>query len=87
VSGERKFLNVTFSGDTGSLAYEGGVRVSMPLQDVQQDRKGKVRFYILLAGGPRYYVGQWDGQKVSGTISSSPDGPGDLGPFDLTPVR
>jgi hypothetical protein len=87
VSGEKKFLNVTFSGGGGDLAYVGGVRVSMPLQQVEQDRKGKVRFSIQVATGMRHYLGQWDGQKLTGSVSTTPDGTGDLGRFELIPVR
>jgi hypothetical protein len=35
----------------------------------------------------RFYSGKWDGQKITGTISSDASGKGDIGTFELMPGR
>jgi IPT/TIG domain-containing protein len=83
--GTRKYVTVTFRGRGGSLAYEGGISVSVPLLTLDQPQKDAVRYSIEYRGGQRYYVGQWDGRKITGRISSDPSRRGDVGAFELSP--
>jgi pSer/pThr/pTyr-binding forkhead associated (FHA) protein len=82
--GRTRLISVHFEGDAGTLTYGGGVALSVPILDVAQPRPDAVTFMTEAGGGVRYYAGQWDGQKVSGTISSQPSGTGDLGTFELS---
>src|SRR5207302_2527658 len=65
--GRERPISVVFGGGRGTLSYTGGIVVAMPLQRVEQ-QKGTIRFTAQMGGGTRYYVGRWDGKKISGTI-------------------
>jgi IPT/TIG domain len=85
IEGDRtRSITVAFDGRRGSLTYSGGIEVAIPLHGVEQ-QKGTIRFNAELRGGTRYYVGRWDGQKISGTMN--PEG-GDartpLGTFEIS---
>jgi hypothetical protein len=84
--GIRKYITVTVRGVNSTLAYEGAVQLSVPLMQADQPQKGVVRFSAQLRG-MRFYTGKWDGQKITGTISSEAGGKGDLGTFELMPGR
>jgi FHA domain/IPT/TIG domain len=83
--GRLRYVTVTFRGSTGTIAYEGVVTVSAPLLNVAQPQRGAARFSVELRGGLRYYVGHWDGQVLSGNISTDPGGSQSLGTFELRP--
>jgi hypothetical protein len=83
-AGRRRQFSVTFQGSGGSLTYMGGVDLSQPL--VSSSRTGaEVRFSIQRGGGEVHYLGTWDGQRLSGAISSAATGGGDVGTFELYP--
>jgi len=82
--GTRRYVTVTFHGRGGSLSFEGGVSMSVPLFGVDLQRDG-VRFGLEYRGGNRYYNGKWDGRKITGRISTDPAGRGDAGAFELSP--
>ena len=85
--GVRKYITLNLRGGVNNtLAYEGAVRMSVPLMSAEQPQKGVVRFSVQLRG-MRYYTGKWDGQKITGTISSDAGGRGDIGSFELIPGR
>jgi IPT/TIG domain len=85
--GIRKYITLNVRGGiNNTLAYEGNVQLSVPVQQVEQPQKGVVRFTVQLRG-MRYYAGKWDGQKITGTISSDAAGKGDIGTFELMPGR
>jgi hypothetical protein len=84
-SGRQRFVTVTFQGSTGTIAYEGVVTVSAPLLSVEQPQRGAARFSVELRGGLRYYGGRWDGQALTGKISTDPGGSQSLGTFELRP--
>jgi hypothetical protein len=81
----QRYVTVTFRGATGTLAYEGAMTVSTPLLSVDQPQRGVTRFSVELRGGLRYYVGRWEGQALSGKISTDPGGSQSLGTFELRP--
>jgi hypothetical protein len=82
--GGTKYVTIVFSGTSGTLTYERALSLSQPLLGVEQV-KSAVRFSLQTGGGPRYFQGRWDGQKISGTISADPGGKQPLGTFELTP--
>jgi hypothetical protein len=82
--GGTKYLTVVFTGATGTLTYERAISVSQPIQNVEQS-KATMRFLMQTGGGPRYFQGKWDGQKITGSISADPAGKIPLGTFELTP--
>jgi len=84
--GIRKYITVTVGGVNSTLAYEGAVRLAVPLTQVEQPGKGVVRFVVQFRG-MRHYAGKWDGQRITGTISSDAGGKGDIGTFELAPGR
>jgi hypothetical protein len=49
--------------------------------------KGSIRYQLQTARGPRYYLGQWDGQKIDGTIAADLEGKTPLGTFTLARPR
>ena len=75
---------MTFEGDGGSLTYMGGVKLSQPLVSVSRDG-AQVRFAIRRGAGQVHFAGTWDGQKLSGALSSQASGGGDVGTFELSP--
>ena len=84
-SGRQRYVTVTFHGSTRTIAYEGVMTVSTPLQGVDQPQRGTVRFNVEVRGGLRYYSGRWDGQALTGTIATDPGGAQGLGTFELRP--
>lgn len=83
-AGAKKYLTVTFKGRSGSFAYHGGLSVTLPLWGVEA-QKNSVRFGVEAGGRRRHYAAQWDGARLTGTISTQVGGKGDLGNFELTP--
>jgi hypothetical protein len=73
-SGEQRYLTVTFRKGEGTIAYEGGITLTMPLLSVEQRGRDEARFSVRIRGGMRYYVGKWDGERLSGAIAT--DAPG-----------
>ncbi len=68
-SGERRYLTVTLAQSGGTISYEGGLTLTMPLVSVEQDPE-RVRFDVNIRGGLRHYVGAWDGDRLVGSIST-----------------
>jgi hypothetical protein len=80
----QRSITVTFNGRHGSLEYSGGVAVEIPVHDVEM-QKGSLTFNAEIRGGTRYYVGRWDGHKISGTINQEGGGARTpLGSFELS---
>ena len=82
-AGAVKYVTVTFEGGTGTLTYERALSLTVPLIAVQQARN-TVRFTMATGSGLRYFQGRWDGQKLSGTVSSDPAGQAPVGSFELS---
>jgi hypothetical protein len=81
-AGRRRQFSVTFKGSGGSLTYMGGVDLSQPLVSAKQNG-GEVVFSILRGGGEVHFRASWDGKKLSGAMSSTAAGGGDVGTFEL----
>jgi hypothetical protein len=68
--GQRQYLTVTFRRGGGSISYEGGITLTIPLLSLDQPRRDQVHFSVQIRGGVRHYVGKWDGETLSGSIST-----------------
>ena len=60
------------------------VDLSQPLVSASRNAN-EVSFAIQRGGGEAHYRGTWDGNKLSGAISSKAAGGGDVGTFELYP--
>jgi hypothetical protein len=83
-SGQRRYISATFSGDTGTIDINAAVTLTLPLLTLEA-RKNEARFSLQFRGGTRHYVGKWDGQTLSGSISNDPAGQEVVGTFELRP--
>jgi hypothetical protein len=83
----RKYVTIRFSGSGGNLSYQRALSVSVPLTGVEQPRKGTVRYSMKTAAGTRFYVGRWDGERITGTIFSDAATTFPMGSFELAPER
>jgi len=83
--GLRRDVTATFKADSGSVAYEGMVTLTVPLLSLEAPQNNTVRFSLQYRGGIRYYNGRWDGQSLAGTISRDPAGTETVATFTLRP--
>jgi len=81
--GSRRYLTVTFSSGSGSISYEGGLTLTMPLASLEPRGRDGVRFSVYIRGGTRYYTGKWDGEKLAGPISTDQEGREVVASFEL----
>jgi hypothetical protein len=81
--GQRQYLTVTFRRGTGSISYEGGITFTVPLLALEQPRRDQVHFSVEIRGGTRHYVGSWDGEKISGSVSTDSSGRNVVASFEL----
>jgi hypothetical protein len=86
-AGSRRYITVTFQGNGGTFTIEGAVALQTALALAEQPQKGTVRFAALVRGGTRYYLGKWDGERISGTIAKDAAGREEVGTFELTFLR
>jgi len=82
----RKSVTMRFAGSTGSLAYQRALSVSVPLTGIEQ-RKDALHYSVKTATGTRFYVGRWDGEKVTGRIFSDAANTFPIGSFEIAPER
>ena len=61
---------MTFHRGGGSISYEGGITLTMPLLSLEESRRDQVRFSVQIRGGVRHYAGKWDGEAITGSIST-----------------
>jgi len=81
--GQLRYLSVDLRG-AGTISYEGGLTLTLPLTSLERGRD-RLRFSVPIRGAMRYYTGRWDGEKVSGTISTDSAGRDVVGSFELRP--
>ena len=86
-SGIHKPITVVFRGGSGTLTYERALSMSVPVLLVQQPQKGVVRFEVRVGSGTRFYRGRWDGSRITGKLTSDPEGRTEIGTFELDPSR
>jgi hypothetical protein len=73
---------MTFAAGSGSLTYDAAVALAQKLASVKV-KDNTVRYSVKRRDSTRYYVGTWDGEKISGSISAQSKGGSDLGTFEL----
>src|SRR5207249_2571364 len=56
--GLRRDVTATFKADSGSVAYEGMVTLTVPLLSLEAPQNNTVRFSLQYRGGIRYYNGR-----------------------------
>ena len=81
--GQRQYLTVTFRRGGGSISYEGGITLTVPLLTLEQPRRDEARFSVQIRGGVRHYVGKWDGETLVGSISTDAAGRNVVASFEL----
>jgi hypothetical protein len=82
--GQRRYISATFTGGAGSIDINAAVTMSMPLLTLEA-RRNEARFSLQFRGGTRHYIGKWDGQTLSGSISNDPAGRDVVATFELRP--
>ena len=81
--GLRQYLSVTFRGSGGKVAYEGGITFTVPMLTVEKPRRDQVHFSVQIRGGFRHYTGQWDGEALTGNVTTDAAGKNVVGTFEL----
>jgi hypothetical protein len=81
--GQRQYLTVVFRREGGSIAYEGGITLTVPLLTFTQPRRDQARFSVQMRGGIRHYVGTWDGEKLAGSISTDAQAQNVVATFEM----
>jgi hypothetical protein len=80
---QRQYLTVSFRGGSGTVAYEGGITFTVPMTGLEKPRRDQVRFSVQIRGGMRHYAGRWDGEAITGTVSSDLAGKNVVATFEL----
>ena len=81
--GQRQYISVVFQRGGGSISYEGGITFTVPLLTLEQARRDQVRFSVQIRGGVRHYSGKWDGEAITGSVSTDAAGSNVVATFDL----
>ncbi len=81
--GQRQYLTVAFRRGGGTISYEGGITLTLPLLNLEQDRRDQVRFSVEIRGGIRHYSAAWNGAKLVGTVSRDVAGRNVVATFEL----
>jgi hypothetical protein len=81
----RRYVTVTFRRNRGEIAYEGGITLTVPFLSMQRSGRSRVRFTVQMRGGIRHYLGEWDGETLSGNIARDEAGRSVVGTFELKP--
>jgi hypothetical protein len=82
-AGQTQYLTVRFRRSGGTIAYEGGITLTVPLLTLEQTGRDQARFSVQLGGGVRHYVGKWDGERLSGPVSTDAAGRNVVASFEL----
>ncbi len=72
---------MTFSASSGTLTYEAAVALAQKLASVRVEGD-TVRYSVKRGTSMRYYMGTWDGERISGSTSAQAKGGSDLGTFE-----
>ena len=83
--GTQRYVTAVFRKNSGGISYEGSVTLTVPLITLEKPQKDSVRYSLMVRGGMRYYVGKWDGQALSGKITTDAEGAEAVGTFQLRP--
>ena len=81
--GQRQYLTVTVRGSGGTVAFEGGITFTVPMLNLEKPRRDQVRFSLQIRGGVRHYAGRWDGEAITGNVSTDAAGNNVVATFEL----
>jgi hypothetical protein len=81
--GQRQYISVAFQRGGGSISYEGGITLTVPLLTLEQVRRDQVAFSVQIRGGVRHYSGKWDGEAITGSIATDAAGRSVVASFEL----
>ena len=81
--GQRQYISVAVRRGGGSISYEGGITLTVPLLTLEESRRDQVRFSVQIRGGVRHYAGKWDGEAIKGSISTDAAGRDVVASFEL----
>jgi hypothetical protein len=81
--GQRQYLMLAIRGNGGTMAYEGGITFTVPLQTLEKPRRDQVRFSVQIRGGYRHYWGKWDGEAIAGNVTTDAAGKNVVATFEL----
>ena len=81
--GQRQYISVSVRRGGGSISYEGGITLTVPLLTLEESRRDQVRFSVQIRGGIRHYAGKWDGEAITGSISTDAAGRNVVASFEL----
>jgi hypothetical protein len=81
--GQRQYISVAVRRGGGSISYEGGITLTVPLLTLEESRRDQVRFSVQIRGGIRHYAGKWDGEAITGSISTDVAGRNVVASFEL----
>ena len=81
--GQRQYLTVTARGSGGTVAYEGGITFTVPMLNLEKPRRDQVLFSVQIRGGVRHYAGRWDGEAITGNVSTDAAGKNVVATFEL----
>ncbi|HYN03559.1 MAG TPA: IPT/TIG domain-containing protein [Vicinamibacteria bacterium] len=81
--GQRQYISVAVRRGGGSISYEGGITLTVPLLTLEESRRDQVRFSVQIRGGIRHYAGKWDGEAITGSISTDAAGRDVVASFEL----
>jgi hypothetical protein len=81
--GQRQYLTLALRGNGGTMAFEGGITFTVPLQTLEKPRRDQVHFSVQIRGGYRHYWGKWDGEAVAGNVTTDQAGKNVVATFEL----
>ena len=70
-------------GSGGTVAFEGGITFTVPMLNLEKPRRDQVRFSLQIRGGVRHYAGRWDGEAITGNVSTDAAGKNVVATFEL----
>jgi hypothetical protein len=83
--GMQRYVTAVFRKNGGDISYEGTVTLTVPLITLERPQKDTVSYSLMVRGGMRYCAGKWDGETLSGKISTDAAGADTVGSFQLRP--
>ena len=81
--GQRQYISVAFRPGGGSISFEGGLTLTVPLTTLERSRRDRVTFSVPIRGGIRHYSGTWDGEAIRGPVSTDTAGRNVVATFEL----
>jgi hypothetical protein len=81
--GQTQYLTVTVRGSGGTVAYEGGITLTVPMLNLEKPRRDQVLFSVQFRGGVRHYTGRWNGEAITGNVSTDAAGKNVVASFEL----